>query len=201
MDLRGKKLGTILVELGLLDLDQEKAALEYARQWGIPFGRACVRMGFVDDELVVRALAVQMGAPSVSLAGIEVADEVLALLPKKYAEKHRAVPISLLPGSGLSRKGALVIAVATPKNVGVLDELSSVTGHRVSVVLASESDIDNALLRGYGLEIEAHTRASRMVDLERGVVDESSDRVVRDPLELAMEFLPTLEVAPHTNRR
>ena len=75
------------------------------------------------------------------------------------------------------------------------------TGHRVSVVLASESDLDNALLRGYGLEIEAHTRASRMVDLERGVVDESSDRVVRDPLELAMEFLPTLEVAPHTNRR
>ena len=199
MELKGKKLGTILIALGLLDADQEKAALEYGSQWGIPFGRACVKMGFVDEELVVRALAVQLGAPSVSLAGIEVPDAVLAILPRKYAEKHRAVPLSLLAPSANSRKGTLVIAVCRPKDFTVLDELSSASGHKLSLVIASERDVDEALLKFYGVEIEAHTRASHMVDLEHAA-ETSNDNLIRDPHELAMEFLPTVDLPPSHRR-
>lgn len=201
MDLRGKKLGTILVDIGLLDADQVIAALEYSRQWGIQFGQACIKMGFIEEDLLVRALAVQAGAPSVKLAGIVVSDEVVELVPQKIAIKHRAIPISLLPSSGNSRKGTLVMAVSSPKHIGVADELTQITGQKLSFVITSDREIDDALLALYGFEVDAHTRATHMVDLEQHELA-GSERLVHDPRELAMEFLPNLELdLPERQRR
>lgn len=189
MNLTGKKLGTILMELGLLDADQATAALAYARQWGVPVGRACVKMGFLDAEIVVRALAMQAGAPSVSLAGLEITPEMAAILPKKYAEKHRVVPISVFQAAGRTRP-TLVLAATSQRDVGALDELAQATGHRISVVIASDREVEDALFRLYGVGLERHVRAPEEADLEKAQTE-----VVSDPLELAMEFLPVIDVA------
>ncbi|HVO30994.1 MAG TPA: hypothetical protein VMV18_09665 [bacterium] len=189
MDLKGRKLGRIFVELGLLDEDQEKAALEYARVWGVHFGQACVKMGFMDEELVMRALAVQAGAPSVSLAGLEIPMDVVDLVPKKIAEEHRVVALSLVqPAKG--RKGTLVVAATKPLPMGVMDDLGFSTGHKVSLVIASDKDVSDVLYRYYGIDLDRHIRSNQMVDLS----PEDDIGVVRDPLELANEFLPSIDL-------
>lgn len=193
MDLKGRKLGRIFVELGLLDEDQEKAALEYSRQWGVPFGQACVKMGFMDDELVMRALAVQAGAPSVSLAALEIPMDVVELVPRKMAEAHRVVAISLVqPVKG--RKGTLVVAATAPLPMSVVDDLGFSSGHKISLVIASDKDVADVLYRYYGVDLDRHIRSNQMVDLS---VNEDAN-VVRDPLELARDFLPTVD---DTHRR
>lgn len=185
MNLKGRKLGRIFVELGLLDEDQEKAALEHSRAWGVPFGQACVKMGFMDAEMVMRALAVQAGAPSVSLGGLEIPLEVVNLVPKKIAEAHRVVAISLvMPAKG--RTGTLVVAATAPLPMGVMDDLGFSSGHRISLVIASDKDVSDVLYRYYGIDLDRHIRSNQMVELS----PEDEIGVVRDPIELAREFLP-----------
>lgn len=191
---QGKKLGTILVGLGLLDADQERAALEYSARWGLPFGQTCVRMGLLDEQTVTQGLSVQMGAPSIALAGLSVPPEVLALVPASIAERDRVVPLRLDRGAG---RPVLMVAVSNPRNLGPLDELAFRTGTRVSAVLASDADLDAALLRLYGIDVQRHTKASSMVDLEMESAPDSAAagveaQIIHDPLTLALDFLPVV---------
>lgn len=187
-----KKIGMILVERGVLDADQQTAALDYAKRCGIPFGRACVKMGFVDEGTIVQALAAQMGAPSVSLKGVAPSPDVLAKLNAEQAETYRAIPVSIISGPG---RGTLVVAVSSQKSIQELDEIAFATGHRVSPVIASDSDIDDALLRLYGRDANRHTRSNQMVDLELEHAQDGGDLdVVHDPLRLALDFLPVVSI-------
>lgn len=190
MEHRGKKLGRIFVALGVLDEDQEKAALEYSAKWSVPFGRACVKMGLLDEQTVVQALSMQLGIPSVTLSSVTVATEVIAMIPAELAEKHRLVPVAVVGGG----KGALVVAMASPKNLAIVDEIAFRSGRRISPVLAPDSEIDAALLRYYGLDVNRHTRGSAMVELEEheGNGLELADVVVQDRQTLASDFLPTV---------
>lgn len=194
---RGMKLGRIFVGMGLLDPDQERAALDFASKRGLRFGAACVRMGFLEEATIAQGLAVQAGFPSVSLAGVEVARDVLDRIPKAKAEEHRLVPLQVVQGAG---RPTLVVAIADPRNLHAIDEISFMTGARVSTVIAPDRDIDTALNRFYGIEIDRHTRAARMVQLESeedglAEADLVEPEVVNDPLRLALDFLPTVTVS------
>lgn len=190
MEHRGKKLGRIFVALGVLDEDQQVAALEYSTKWNVPFGRACVKMGFLDEQTVVQALSLQLGLPSIGLGAVEIAADVLALIPAEMAEKNRLVPVTLVGGG----KGALVVAMASPKNLAIVDEIAFRTGRRVSPVLAPDSQIEAALLKYYGVDVNRHTRASTMVELEDHPEGEGLDLadVVVDRQQLAADFLPNI---------
>lgn len=192
MDQRGKKLGQIFVNLGVLDGDQEKAALEYSSKFGVPFGRACVKMGFLDEQTVVQALSMQLGIPSVSLANVNVPQDVVALVPAELAELHRLVPVALTGGG----KGVLVVAMSSPKNLAIVDEIGFRTGRRISPVIAPDTEIEAALLKYYGVDVHRHTKASSMVELDGfdGESLELGDVVVHDRQKLADDFLPTVEI-------
>lgn len=195
MEHRGKKLGRIFVALGVLDEDQEKAALEYSAKWGVPFGRACVKMGLLDEQTVVQALSMQLGIPSVSLSSVNVPQDIVAMIPAELAEKHRLVPVAVVGGEQARKKGALVVAMSSPKNLAIIDEIAFRSGRRISPVLAPDSEIDAALLRYYGLDVNRHSRGSSMVELDEnpeGNGLELADVVVQDRQQLASDFLPTV---------
>src|SRR5688572_22635524 len=169
-DLRGKKLGTILVTLGVLDPDQEAAALESSKKWNVRFGEACVRMGFVAEDIVVRGLAMQMGAPSVTLSRITIREEVRCAIDPAIAEKHRVIPVQILDADLRGRR-TLVLAMAAPKEQPVLDEIAFATSFRIHPVIASEREIEHSLLELYGIHLHA-MRNRDLVDLAFGEDDE-----------------------------
>lgn len=194
--LRGKKLGPIFRALGVLDADQEAAALENARKWKVPFGRACVMMGFFADEIVVRGLAIQLGLPLVALSAVDVPEDVRTSVDASLAEKHRVIPVCRIPGKARS----LVVALSAPKSSQVVDELSFATGCRIDFVLATDKDIDAALLRLYAIDVEAHSRSPQMVDLAadvEGLEGEALELDVdREGVRHLADFLPVLDLDP-----
>ncbi len=54
------KLGELLVMAGAIDQTQLGAALAEQRKFGRPLGTTLVRMGFLDEEALVRTLARQL---------------------------------------------------------------------------------------------------------------------------------------------
>jgi hypothetical protein len=140
------KLGELLVMAGAIDQVQLGAALANQRQFGQPLGVTLVRMGFLDEESLVRTLARQLKLPIAWLRGKWVDQEVLDLVPAELALKHRCLPLVVDEDAHGKR---LHLAMQDPGDLQALDAVRFRVGHDVSPVLAAPSELEEALRRHY----------------------------------------------------
>ncbi|MDI3281219.1 MAG: GspE/PulE family protein [Bacillota bacterium] len=138
-----KPLGDLLVELGRITRAELEKALDYQRKRKIRLGQALVELRYLSEPELVQVLKTQLGLPSVNLAQEEPSGEALALVPEHLVRRHAILP--------LRRQGErLLVAAADPFNVVALDEVEALTGLKVELVLAGESELQEALNRYYG---------------------------------------------------
>ncbi|HEX5748041.1 MAG TPA: hypothetical protein VFZ09_17500 [Archangium sp.] len=155
-----KRLGEILVGLGVLDGLQLQSALAYQRKWGVPLGQVVVDLRFCTAEQVLEALANQTGVPAMNLDAQRVDARLAALVPRRLAEMHRVVPL-WLEGP---RDMVLVVAIAAPASLQSLDAVRGVACKaRVVPWLATDAAIGRAIERLYQTGAET---ASRRAEVE-----------------------------------
>jgi type IV pilus assembly protein PilB len=139
-----KQIGTILVERGACaEPDIQRAMDEQARSGG-HLGELLVAMGAVEKQALTTALGVQAGLEPVDLDGEEIADDVAGRLDGATCSLFRAVPVRE------ADDGALLVALADPLNVNILQDLSFIVGSEVRGAIATEEAVDRALDRLYG---------------------------------------------------
>jgi len=140
------RLGSILVQSGVIDELQLKSAMAYQRQWGMPLARALVEKHLCTLEQVMEALAKQTGHPVIDLDKEALGPRQAHLLTLKVAEQYRVVPLRM---EG-SRDEVLVVAMAAPAPLASIDAVQSVSGKkRVEVFLAADEAIRRAIGRIY----------------------------------------------------
>jgi len=141
-----QKIGDLLVAAGTIDEAQLTAALGEQKAWGRPLGMTLVRMGFVDENTLVHALASQLKLPVVQLAGKVVNQEVLDRVPIDLAEKYRCLPLLLNDEGG---QQVLYLGMEDPADLDAVDEISFQIGDTVKPVLVAPSELEEALHRHY----------------------------------------------------
>jgi type IV pilus assembly protein PilB len=135
----------MLVNKGLLTMEQLQAALKHQRDLGGRLGSILVDLGFVSDDAIVTALCTQYDVPSVNLAHFHIDPEVIRLIPIETAIRYQVLP--------LKKVGTLLtVAITDPTNVLALDEIKFMTGYHVEPVVASQSAIRQAIEQYYGTE-------------------------------------------------
>ncbi|HEX5066366.1 MAG TPA: hypothetical protein VFY49_09640 [Myxococcota bacterium] len=139
------KIGELLVAAGVIEESVLETALEKQRTQGGRLGRILIAMGALDEEMLVRTVARQCDMPVAWLRGKQVKQEVLALLPGHIARRHRCLPVMI------DRKGpeTLLVAMEDPSDAAALDDVASAAGRPVRVVLASPSELEDAIARHY----------------------------------------------------
>jgi hypothetical protein len=148
-----KRLGEILLERGLIDVDQLNVALGHQRQWGMRLGTALVAKGFIAEGVLTRVLAESLGIPMVDLARVAVDPKALQLVPRRIAEQYDVFPISLRD-QGKGRR-LLLLAMADPLNATAIDEIGFTTDTIVKPAIAQISSLEQAVRRYYyGEKIE-----------------------------------------------
>ncbi|MEO8211902.1 MAG: type II secretion system protein GspE, partial [Myxococcales bacterium] len=101
------RLGELLVREQLISPEQLQKALDASRKSGERLGLALVNNGALSEEDLSRFLSRQYGVPAVNLAEFEVEADVISLIPRDVARKHRVVP--------MSRAGnTLIVATSDP---------------------------------------------------------------------------------------
>ncbi|MCM2332846.1 MAG: general secretion pathway protein GspE [Anaeromyxobacteraceae bacterium] len=141
------RIGELLMRQGRLDELQLQSALAHQARWGGRLGRAVVHLGFLDEASFLEVLAEQLGTPFVTVGDRTVDAAVLALVPRKLILGRKVLPLARLTEG---RRGPLVVALADPGDLGVLDEISFATGLDVRPALATEADLDQAIARLLG---------------------------------------------------
>jgi hypothetical protein len=185
-----KKLGEILLERGIIDHDQLNAALAYQRQWGHRLGVALVAKGFITEDTLVQVLGDVLGMQVVDLSQVRFEPAVLQLLPSQICESNDLIPIGIEPGRGKG-KGILLVAMAEPMNLSVIDEIEFTTNCRVRPFLATISGISSSIRKNYkgqdtsikpiGAPQKQKTETGKMVLVRPGGETELVDTATRDP--------------------
>jgi type IV pilus assembly protein PilB len=162
-----RRLGEILLELGVIDATQLDVALEEQRIRGLRLGETLLELGMVKPRELLRALASQYNLEFIDLDEV-VVDQILAgRVPEALARRHRAVPVSL------GEDGKVLVAMANPANVFALDDLRTILRMPVRAAMADPGQIDDLIDRSLHGDEQIRT-AIRMALEEAGPVEDDS---------------------------
>ena len=141
-------LGSLLINRGLLTVDQVKQAFEEQRLTGRRLGEIAVGHGWVTGSDLAQALADQFGVEYVDLSEVEPDRDAATLLQKELAFRYQALPIRFLAND------LLLVAVADPTDVGRADDLRLALGHNVRLAVSDPTDLEQAIKNLYRTQIE-----------------------------------------------
>lgn len=157
------KVRDLLLNAGLVDEYQMRAALGRLEQWGGRLPKVLADMGMLTEETSAQVLAGALRMPMQGLGTVVRDGAALSRLDMHFCEEHAVFPISLN-----TRTHTLTLAMADPTELDVVDLVAARVNARVSVVVATESQILAAIGRHYRGEEPAMTqrRVSREVSVE-----------------------------------
>jgi len=147
--LRGRRLGRVLIKMGELTRDQVHEALEIQKQRRGPLGRILVELGYVNEDRLNEALAAQKGMEVIALDGMEINKEVMKLLTPPLANTYNVIPIDFQASTN-----TITIAMFNPDNFPATDDIKRFLGYNVNACYSPEDQIKKALARYYPEEAE-----------------------------------------------
>lgn len=143
---RRRTIGEILIEQGVITPLELDEALQRQRLTGDFLGRVLVRMELCEEQDVLEALGVQQGMDRVDLANLKIKDEILRKIPPDVARFYNIVPIREL------ETGELVVALADPLNISLLDDLEQIVGQPIRGAVSNLADVSAAIKANYTYE-------------------------------------------------
>ncbi|HEX6975893.1 MAG TPA: ATPase, T2SS/T4P/T4SS family [Vicinamibacterales bacterium] len=137
-----KKIGECLIQAGLITDDDLQVALAEHKRTGERVGAVLVRLNLATEKQITKALAYQLGFPYTSLVDEPPDPEAIVLIPKDVALKRVCVAVRL-------EKNLLTVAMSDPLLFSLVQDLEFQTGYRIKQVVATRTDILDAIENGY----------------------------------------------------
>ncbi len=171
-------LGSMLVTAGYIDEDQLKKARELTAK-GEKFGQALIEIGAIksEDDLSV-FVGRQLNIGALRLSDVELNPDVVKLIPVDIAKKFTVIAVSKL-------NKTLVVGIADPNNIYVLDAIKFITGCNIQPVISPEKAIIQAIEHYYGESDRLQEIIDEMDGEDLEVVEVSDDI---DELDLAAQL-------------
>ena len=141
-------LGSLLINRGLLTVDQVKEAFEEQSLTGRRLGEILIDRGWISSSDVSQALAHQFGLEYVDLAETEPDPHAATLLQKDLAVRYQAVPVRFLEDD------LLLVAIGDPTDVTSGDNLRLALGHDVRLAVSDPVDLERTIKKIYRTQIE-----------------------------------------------
>ncbi len=163
-----QRLGDRLVDMGLITPDQVTIALIEQKKTGKMIGQALIDLGFISEADMREVLGETLGRGSIDLSSLVPDADAVALISKQLAVRHKVVPVNYNESSK-----SLMLAMSDIYDVMVLDRINANIPADITLipVLATETDISNALDQFYGYEMSVD---GILKEVETGVIDYDS---------------------------
>ena len=144
------RLGEILIERKLISEEDLERALELQKERGDKLGKTLVDMGFVAMRDVLAALADQLGVPLVAIEGPPAVSAETEVLSPRFLRQSRCLPVG-------RDDHTVTLAMADPLDVETIAAVRKCTGLKVSIVLAAEQEVLDAIDKYYGQSARGET--------------------------------------------
>lgn len=146
-----KKIDNILVdsmvEKHLLSQNDVSSIIKEAEASGGGVQEILVKRGLVSEKEILKILSDKLGLSCVDLKGYNIDKSVLDKVPVKIASYYKFMPLKI-------KDRILTVAVSTPLDIKIQDEIRTQLGYEIDMVLSCSDDILESLQRYYGLAAE-----------------------------------------------
>jgi type IV pilus assembly protein PilB len=176
---RGRSNGfvtDVIVDLGYVDDERARKAIEEARTAGRPPERLLLEQGAITAEQFSRAIAERYGLDHIDLTAYQIDMAAANLVTVNTARRYRAIPV------GFVDKETLLVAMGDPTNVLAVDDIQIATGLDCRVAVAADEDVE-ALI-------------GRLNTLQSAVSESVTDEEAEDELAEVSDMQVTAEDAP-----
>jgi len=137
-------LGENLIQKGLISRRELDIGLKEHKKTGQFLGTSLVKLGFIKEEELYLVLAEQLKLSYFKLKEITIDPKIIQKLPAKYAFHYKLIPVKF-------ENDKLTVAVSDPLDLRTIDDLRLLLSLDVVSVLATESDIYEAIRKYYGI--------------------------------------------------
>jgi len=181
------RLGDLFVREGLITQKQLEEALREAKHSRTRIGFALVKLGFVAENQLTRALAKQFRVPAVDLEKVKVEEKILRLVPEEVAMKHRVLPLRKVGRT-------LTVAMANPTDMGAIDNLKFITRYEIEPVIVGDYTLQKHLEEYYGLgETKMQEMLGDLLDEEVEVLEDQEEDISVAALEAEVDKAPVVK--------
>ncbi len=172
-------IGEILMDMGCVTQESIEAALEKQMNGEkAKIGEIFIAEGLCTANDITGALAEQFQMEMVDIEGLEIAKEVINMVPEEQCRENHIMPIGLMDG-------VLAVAISDPLDLQSLDNIRFVINSQVDPVLATRESIDAAIERYYSKGDELRSQIMNLSQSDINVVDtegirDSAEQLVDD---------------------
>jgi type IV pilus assembly protein PilB len=160
--MKRKRLGEVLQERGHISQADLSKAIQEQQGKLVHLGDLMLERGMVSKRDLAAALTEVTHLPYIDCENVEVDSEILKLMPRSMAQRCCALPIQ-------ARGTRLVVAMAEPQNLRMVDEIRFSTGMNILPHLSFRSEIEAAIEKWYGRAEEAEeTIAEAIAPVQEG---------------------------------
>ena len=137
------RIGEVLVHEGFVNEDQVKEAMIKQTNFGLKLGETLIKLGYLREKDLLNALQMQLGYDIVEDRELMDLDlDIVALIPEPYALENRVIALRE-EGDGI------VVGIADPENLTVLDSLKKLLGKNVKPELIGDTALHDTIEKYY----------------------------------------------------
>ena len=139
-----KRLGDVLVQQGSLTEHELNRAVAMQNEKVMRLGEILLQDGFVSKAEIGKAMEQVQDIPYAECPPASIAPGILALVPQSLAVRCCALPLKI-------EGRELIIAMAEPQNLALLDDLRFKAGMQISARFSFRNDILRGIRTFYGI--------------------------------------------------
>lgn len=140
-----KRLGDLLLEVGMITREQLEAAIEVQKKTGDKLGNVLTKLGYIQEDDIIQVLEFQLGIPHVKLEKYNIEKAAYLSISESISRQYGLIPIK-------KEKSILTVAMSDPLNVFAIDDLKIYTGLEIQPVIASYNDVIKAIDKYYSAQ-------------------------------------------------
>ncbi|MBU4375898.1 MAG: Flp pilus assembly complex ATPase component TadA [Candidatus Omnitrophica bacterium] len=148
------RLVEVLLDSKLITKEQLDKALKMQKKEKSNIGEVLVKEGFITQKDLMIILSRELNIPPMNLARYKISPDVIKLIPERIAKQYHLLPVAILGNT-------LTLAMSDPLNIFAIDDIRMLTKFDIDPVLATESDIKEAINIYYGT---ASTEMSQILE-------------------------------------
>ncbi len=139
------RIGTDLVETGLITKSQFDQALKEKESSDEHLGEVLVRLNFITDDLLNEFLADELNIPTINLTNYDIDIAAILLIDEDIARKYRMIPLFEI-------ENVITVAMVDPLDVFAIEHIKGITHKVVEPVLATEDELIKAIDSYWGVK-------------------------------------------------
>ncbi len=186
-----ERLVELLINNKAISKAQLDKALNIQREKGGSLKNILVQSGFITEKDLMSVLSQGLGIPPISLARFKIDPGLLKLIPADIANKYQIIPVSRVGNM-------LTVAMADPLNIFAIDDLRSLTGLDIGIIIASQKEVQDAMDQYYGGNtreaIEELMKDLKTQEMEIIQVGEAEEKVDSERLFRLVEEAPVVKL-------